>query len=206
MISHTFFLENSFYSVPILCIAMSSLSWNDQITDSPGRVPSFESEAVDLIHWKVWLQIWFCGSSISNLKWSSALESLDGAVFLLGRHDQNAIPGNRGSLDAQKRSCLFLNIPARHLSLDLISLVWAHPHGSPRTGRNVWWRCLGTFSVRVIHFYWVALVSLSLSLLCWQWWRQHSQIWSFIHLRYSRGSDDGFAWVVSRTNACYFRE
>ena len=43
-------LEELFLSCPILCIANCSLSlWNDQIIVSPGKVPSFESEAEDLI-------------------------------------------------------------------------------------------------------------------------------------------------------------
>ena len=42
-------LEELFLFCPILCISNDSLSWNDQKIDSLGNVPSFKSEAVDMI-------------------------------------------------------------------------------------------------------------------------------------------------------------
>ena len=132
------FLQELFLYPPLLYRANLSLSGDDQIIDSPGGVPRFESEAVDLIHGEPCLHFrpsilvytaWIGLQTVNNLFVHQGAISYDiplqrvlvEQLYLLEQPDPLAIQGDRGFLDAQKESFLFQSMaPAQDLNLDSI--------------------------------------------------------------------------------------
>ena len=118
--------------------SQSSLSKNDQLIDAPGRFPSFESAAVEVIFEELWLH--FRPSILAypvQIGLQTAYDSLVlqeaisygispqivlmEELYLLEQPDPLAIQGDRRCIDAQKESFLFLNkAPALQLSSDSI--------------------------------------------------------------------------------------